>query len=145
MKPQNNPEAGDMSASVEVLAPKSIPKPPKEDIDGWQTVRSRCRRGSTHNLNMSTRFHKPSTATSLPALCIDSPVEKNKKNCFTPDGNARQKRRSVNGKIGKIANNVEEKTKRDVVVERLKAGGEGKMVNGDVKVNFVYDYLFIGY
>ncbi|XP_033215642.1 S phase cyclin A-associated protein in the endoplasmic reticulum isoform X2 [Belonocnema kinseyi] len=80
----------DINASVEVL-PKQNAKV-KEDGDGWQTVRSRYRRGSIHNLNMSTRFHKPSTATSLPALCIDSPSEKNKKQCFTPDGNQRQRK-----------------------------------------------------
>ena len=90
----------DISASVEVL-PKQNAKV-KEDGDGWQTVRSRYRRGSIHNLNMSTRFHKPSTATSLPALCIDSPSEINKKQCFTPDGNQRQRKyyKSIGTKNG---------------------------------------------
>lgn len=40
---------------------------------------------------MSTRFHKPSTAISLPALCLDNSPEKNKKS-FTPDGNQRQRK-----------------------------------------------------
>jgi hypothetical protein len=126
-----------MSTSVEVLSSDGKSKSkdyekPNEDVDGWQTVRSRCRRGSTHNLNISTRFHKPSTATSLPALCIDSSSEKTK-NCITPDVNARQKRRSVGGKIGKNVNNVVEKAKRDVEVEKKRLC-IGKSTNEDLKV-----------
>lgn len=83
-----------MSTSVEVL-PKENTKV-KEDGDGWQTVRSRYRRGSSNNLNMSTRFHKPSTAISLPALCLDNSPEKNKKS-FTPDGNQKQRKSKIIG------------------------------------------------
>lgn len=131
-----HPESEDISTSVEVLTPQSKSKAqqhPKEDVDGWQTVRSRYRRGSTHSLNMSTRYHKPSTAISLPALCIDSSAEKNKKNCLTPDGNPRQKRRSVGGKLGKNMNNEAEKVKRDIEVEKTKYC-DSKMMNGDMQV-----------
>ncbi|XP_012144085.1 short spindle 3 isoform X2 [Megachile rotundata] len=98
----------DLNGSVEVLTKQPTVVKAKEETDGWQTVRSRYRRGSTHNLNMSTRFHKPSTATSLPALSIESPSEKNKKNCLTPDGNNKQKKKCIVGKEGKnISNEVE--------------------------------------
>ncbi|XP_066584852.1 S phase cyclin A-associated protein in the endoplasmic reticulum [Prorops nasuta] len=97
----------DINGSVEVLTKQT--KKTREDDDGWQTVRSRYRRGSSHNLNMSTRFHKPSTATSLPALSIESPAEKGKKNCLTPDGNQRSKKKFLEGKAGKNINNEVEK------------------------------------
>lgn len=117
--------AEDISASVEVL-PKQNTKM-KEDGDGWQTVRSRYRRGSSNNLNMSTRFHKPSTAISLPALCLDNSPEKNKKS-FTPDGNQRQRKsKSIGTKNDetkelklKIANdNVNSNVKRICGNEKL--------------------------
>ncbi|XP_017765346.1 PREDICTED: S phase cyclin A-associated protein in the endoplasmic reticulum [Eufriesea mexicana] len=100
----------DINGSVEVLTKQTCTKT-KEETDGWQTVRSRYRRGSTHNLNMSTRFHKPSTATSLPALSIESPSEKNKKNCLTPDGNGKQKKKCIVEKEGKNISNEVEKVK----------------------------------
>ncbi|XP_051173841.1 S phase cyclin A-associated protein in the endoplasmic reticulum [Leptopilina boulardi] len=90
----SNKGGEDISTSVEVL-PKENTKV-KEDGDGWQTVRSRYRRGSSNNLNMSTRFHKPSTAISLPALCLDNSPEKNKKS-FTPDGNQKQRKSKIIG------------------------------------------------
>ncbi|KAL2733531.1 S phase cyclin A-associated protein in the endoplasmic reticulum isoform X1 [Vespula maculifrons] len=105
----------DINGSVEVLTKQTSNVKPKDEGDGWQTVRSRYRRGSTHNLNMSTRFHKPSTATSLPALSIESPSERNKKNCFTPDGN-KQKKKCVVGKAGKNINNEVEKVKGESVL-----------------------------
>ena len=105
---------------MEVLT-RHTKQPPKVDVDGWQTVRSRYRRGSTHNLNMSTRFNKPSTAISLPALCTESPAEKNKKNCFTPDGNLRQKRRSIGSKIGKNELNKVEKANGDFQIKQPNA------------------------
>ncbi|XP_012166354.2 S phase cyclin A-associated protein in the endoplasmic reticulum [Bombus terrestris] len=105
----------DINGSVEVLTKQTHVKT-KEEADGWQTVRSRYRRGSTHNLNMSTRFHKPSTATSLPALSIESPSEKNKKNCLTPDGNGKQKRKCIVEKEGKNISNEVEKVKGESVV-----------------------------
>ncbi|KOX69094.1 S phase cyclin A-associated protein in the endoplasmic reticulum [Melipona quadrifasciata] len=100
----------DINGSVEVLTKQTHIKT-KEETDGWQTVRSRYRRGSTHNLNMSTRFYKPSTATSLPALSIESPAEKNKNNCLTPDGNCKQKRKCIVEKEGKNISNEVEKVK----------------------------------
>ncbi|XP_012341119.1 S phase cyclin A-associated protein in the endoplasmic reticulum isoform X3 [Apis florea] len=105
----------DINGSVEVLTKQTYIKT-KEETDGWQTVRSRCRRGSTHNLNMSTRFHKPSTATSLPALSIESPSEKNKKNCLTPDKNNKQKKKCIVEKEGKNICNEVQKVKGESVV-----------------------------
>ncbi|XP_076247843.1 short spindle 3 isoform X2 [Calliopsis andreniformis] len=101
--------------SVEVLTKQTVAIKTKEETDGWQTVRSRYRRGSTHNLNMSTRFHKPSTATSLPALAIESPSEKNKKMCLTPDGNTKQKKKCIVEKEGKNISNEVEKVKGESV------------------------------
>ncbi|CAL7938595.1 unnamed protein product [Xylocopa violacea] len=106
----------DLNGSVEVLTKQTNVVKTKEEADGWQTVRGRCRRGSTHNLNMSTRFHKPSTATSLPALSIESPSEKNKKNCLTPDGNGKQKKKCIIEKEGKNISNEVEKVKGESVV-----------------------------
>ncbi|KAG7198879.1 hypothetical protein KM043_015703 [Ampulex compressa] len=105
----------DINGSVEVLTKQTVFAKTKDESDGWQTVRSRCRRGSTHNLNISMRFHKPSTATSLPALSIESPFEKNKKNCLTPDGNCKQKKKCLVGKAGKNMNNEVEKVKGESV------------------------------
>lgn len=102
-----------MNGSVEVLTKQISPKL-KDESDGWQTVRNRCRRGSTHNLNMSTRFHKPSTALSLPALSIESPSEKLKKTSYTPDGN-KQKKKCIVGKTGKNMNNEVEKVKGEYI------------------------------
>ncbi|KAJ8667445.1 hypothetical protein QAD02_009108, partial [Eretmocerus hayati] len=107
----------------------------EEDPDGWQTVRSRYRRGSSHNLNMSTRFSKPSTAVSLPALaCLDSAAtaaDRAKKGCATPDGNTRQKqRRSLGSKIGKNINNEAEKVKTEA--QRCRPV-EDKFGDGDSK------------
>ncbi|XP_008554539.1 S phase cyclin A-associated protein in the endoplasmic reticulum [Microplitis demolitor] len=77
-------ESSDISGSVEVLSKQTAKsRKSSEDSDGWQTVRGRCRRGSSHSLSMSTRFHRPTTATSLPALSIESPNEKKKKNLFS--------------------------------------------------------------
>ncbi|XP_044577015.1 S phase cyclin A-associated protein in the endoplasmic reticulum [Cotesia glomerata] len=74
-------ESSDISGSVEVLSKQTAQsRKSSEDSDGWQTVRGRCRRGSSHSMSMSTRFHRPTTATSLPALSIESPNEKRKKN-----------------------------------------------------------------
>ncbi|XP_063980963.1 S phase cyclin A-associated protein in the endoplasmic reticulum isoform X1 [Diachasmimorpha longicaudata] len=76
-------ESRDIRGSVEVLTKSSAKsKRSSEDPDGWQTVRSRCRRGSSHSLNMSTRFHRPTTATSLPALAIESSSDRNKKSSY---------------------------------------------------------------
>ncbi|XP_033332694.2 short spindle 3 isoform X1 [Megalopta genalis] len=105
----------DINGSVEVLTKQTVTVKTKEENDGWQTVRGRCRRGSTHNLNMSTRFHKPSTATSLPALSIESPSEKNKKKCLTPDGNGKQKKKCIVEKEGKNISNEVEKVKGESV------------------------------
>ncbi|XP_014480299.1 PREDICTED: S phase cyclin A-associated protein in the endoplasmic reticulum isoform X2 [Dinoponera quadriceps] len=110
----------DMNGSVEVLTKQSPSSKLKDESDGWQTVRNRCRRGSTHNLNMSTRFHKPSTALSLPALSIESPSEKIKKNCSTPDGNNKQKRKCIVGKAGKNMNNEVEKVKGESMTSTIK-------------------------
>ncbi|XP_058809085.1 S phase cyclin A-associated protein in the endoplasmic reticulum isoform X1 [Phymastichus coffea] len=120
---QAQQETEDVSASVEVLTTKSKPK---LDVDGWQTVKSRTRRGSTHNLNISTRFHKPSTATSMPALCIDS----GKKKEATIDG--KQKRRNIGGKVDKNVTNEVVKVKTDLKVEKAKRD-EGKLVNEELK------------
>lgn len=105
----------DINGSVEVLTKQTQVVKTKEE-DGWQTVRGRCRRGSTHNLNMSTRFHKPSTATSLPALSIESPSEKTKKICLTPDGNGKQRKKCIAEKEGKNISNEVEKVKGESVV-----------------------------
>lgn len=110
----------DMNGSVEVLTKQAPPSKLKDESDGWQTVRNRCRRGSTHNLNMSTRFHKPSTALSLPALSIESPSEKIKKNCYTPDGNNKQKKKCIVGKAGKNMNNEVEKVKGESMTSTIK-------------------------
>ncbi|XP_076294606.1 short spindle 3 isoform X3 [Lasioglossum baleicum] len=104
-----------INGSVEVLTKQTLTVKTKEENDGWQTVRGRCRRGSTHNLNMSTRFHKPSTATSLPALSIESPSEKCKKKCLTPDGNGKQKKKCIAEKEGKNISNEVEKVKGESV------------------------------
>lgn len=104
-----------MNGSVEVLTKQTVSPKLKDESDGWQTVRNRCRRGSTHNLNMSTRFHKPSTALSLPALSIESPPEKMKKNCYTPDGNSKLKKKCIVGKAGKNMNNEVEKVKGESI------------------------------
>ncbi|XP_011298374.1 S phase cyclin A-associated protein in the endoplasmic reticulum isoform X1 [Fopius arisanus] len=72
-------DATEIKGSVEVLT-EGKSRRPSEDPDGWQTVRSRCRRGSSHSLNMSTRFHRPTTATSLPALSIESSTDRKKNN-----------------------------------------------------------------
>ncbi|CAK9801301.1 S phase cyclin A-associated protein in the endoplasmic reticulum [Anthophora quadrimaculata] len=106
----------DINGSVEVLTKQTHVMKTKDETDGWQTVRGRCRRGSTHNLNMSTRFYKPSTATSLPALSIESPSEKNKKMCLTPDGNGKQKKKCIVEKEGKNISNEVEKVKGESVV-----------------------------
>ncbi|XP_032670754.1 S phase cyclin A-associated protein in the endoplasmic reticulum isoform X2 [Odontomachus brunneus] len=110
----------DMNGSVEVLTKQTLPSKLKDESDGWQTVRNRCRRGSTHNLNMSTRFHKPSTALSLPALSIESPLEKMKKNSYTPDGNNKQKKKNIVGKAGKNMNNEVEKVKGESMSSTIK-------------------------
>ncbi|CAK9811176.1 S phase cyclin A-associated protein in the endoplasmic reticulum [Anthophora plagiata] len=106
----------DINGSVEVLTKQTHVMKTKDEADGWQTVRGRCRRGSTHNLNMSTRFYKPSTATSLPALSIESPSEKNKKMCLTPDGNGKHKKKCIVEKEGKNISNEVEKVKGESVV-----------------------------
>lgn len=80
---------------------------------------------------MSTRFHKPSTASSLPALCIDS----SKKTGSADSGASRtQKRRSVGtakseGDKGKGCDNTGTGDKTRNV--------EGKLVNGDSKVGWI--------
>ncbi|XP_015603635.1 S phase cyclin A-associated protein in the endoplasmic reticulum [Cephus cinctus] len=110
----------DLSGSVEVLTKQnSKPKLKDDGEEGWQTVRSRYRRGSTHNLNMATRFHKPSTATSLPALCLDGSSDKCKRSsCTTED--RRQKRKCLTGKAGKNMNNEVEKVKDSKSKDALK-------------------------
>ncbi|XP_011876988.1 PREDICTED: S phase cyclin A-associated protein in the endoplasmic reticulum isoform X2 [Vollenhovia emeryi] len=113
----------DMNGSVEVLTKQTASPKLKDESDGWQTVRNRCRRGSTHNLNMSTRFHKPSTALSLPALSIESPSEKLKKTSYTPDGN-KQKKKCVVGKTGKNMNNEVEKVKGEFITSTIKSNFE---------------------
>lgn len=128
----------DINGSVEVLTKQTITVKPKDEGDGWQTVRSRYRRGSTHNLNMSTRYNKPSTATSLPALSIESPSERNKKNCFTPDGNKQRKRCTV-GKAGKNINNEVEKVKGETVTNGNRVKGltvwDGSNVNKKIPLS----------
>jgi len=106
-----------MNGSVEVLTKQTASSKLKDDSDGWQTVRNRCRRGSTHNLNMSTRFHKPSTALSLPALSIESPSEKMKKTNYTSDGNNKPKKKCIVGKTGKNMNNEVEKVKGEFMTK----------------------------
>lgn len=113
----------DMNGSVEVLTKQTVSPKIKDESDGWQTVRNRCRRGSTHNLNMSTRFHKPSTALSLPALSIESPSEKLKKTSYTPDGN-KQKKKCIVGKTGKNMNNEVEKVKGEYITSTIKSNFE---------------------
>ncbi|XP_024876365.1 S phase cyclin A-associated protein in the endoplasmic reticulum [Temnothorax curvispinosus] len=113
----------DMNGSVEVLTKQTVSPKLKDESDGWQTVRNRCRRGSTHNLNMSTRFHKPSTALSLPALSIESPSEKLKKTSYTPDGN-KQKKKCIVGKTGKNMNNEVEKVKGEFITSTIKSNLE---------------------
>ncbi|XP_072751437.1 uncharacterized protein Ssp3 isoform X2 [Anoplolepis gracilipes] len=113
----------DMNGSVEVLTKQTAPPKTKDENDGWQTVRNRCRRGSTHNLNMSTRFHKPSTALSLPALSIESPSEKIKKTSYTPDGN-KQRKKCIVGKTGKNMNNEVEKVKGEFITSTIKSNLE---------------------
>lgn len=108
-------QVGDITSSVEVLTKRTRTN---EDGDGWQTVRSRYRRGSTHNLNMSTRFHKPSTATSLPALSIESPSERSRNGCFTPDGYDRQGEQCSVQKAGKNRNNEVEKVHGGTAMRR---------------------------
>jgi len=66
---------------------------------------------------MSTRFHKPSTALSLPALSIESPSEKIKKTSYTPDGNNKQKKKCIVGKTGKNMNNEVEKVKGEFMTK----------------------------
>ncbi|XP_025994174.1 S phase cyclin A-associated protein in the endoplasmic reticulum isoform X2 [Solenopsis invicta] len=109
----------DINGSVEVLIKQTASPKLKDENDGWQTVRNRCRRGSTHNLNMSTRFHKPSTALSLPVLSIESPSEKLKKTSYTPDGN-KQKKKCIVGKTGKNMNNEVEKVKGEFITSTIK-------------------------
>ncbi|KMQ95631.1 s phase cyclin a-associated protein in the endoplasmic reticulum [Lasius niger] len=114
----------DMNGSVEVLTKQTVLPKTKDESDGWQTVRNRCRRGSTHNLNMSTRFHKPSTALSLPALSIESPSEKIKKTSYTPDGNNKQRKKCIVGKTGKNMNNEVEKVKGEFMTSTIKSNLE---------------------
>lgn len=117
-----------MSGSVEVLSKQNSGLlKTKDDGEGWQTVRSRYRRGSTYNLNMSTRFNAPSAAMSLPALSMDISTPEERVKCVTPDGvENRIKKRSINGKIGKnIINEVEKITKN--------SGGGGGGGGGDAK------------
>ncbi|XP_012539353.1 S phase cyclin A-associated protein in the endoplasmic reticulum [Monomorium pharaonis] len=116
-------ENRDMNGSVEVLIKQTASLKQKDENDGWQTVRNRCRRGSTHNLNMSTRFHKPSTALSLPVLSIKSPSEKLKKTSYTPDGN-KQKKKCIVGKTGKNMNNEVEKVKGEFITSTIKSNFE---------------------
>lgn len=112
-----------MNGSVEVLTKQTVSPKLKDESDGWQTVRNRCRRGSTHNLNMSTRFHKPSTALSLPALSIESPSDKLKKTSYTPDG-SKQKKKCIVGKTGKNMNNEVEKVKGEFISCTIKSNLE---------------------
>ncbi|RLU20219.1 hypothetical protein DMN91_006826 [Ooceraea biroi] len=114
----------DINGSVEVLTKQTAASKTKDESDGWQTVRTRCRRGSTHNLNMSTRFHKPSTALSLPALSIESPSEKIKKTSYTPDGSNKQKKKCIVGKTGKNMNNEVEKVKGEYMTSTIKSNLE---------------------
>ncbi|XP_046428516.1 S phase cyclin A-associated protein in the endoplasmic reticulum-like [Neodiprion fabricii] len=131
-------ETKDLGGSVEVLTKQGSTVKVKDEKDGWQTVRSRYRRGSTHNLNMSTRFHKPSTAMSLPALSIESsPSDKSKKSCFTPDCGQRVKKRSINGKTGKnIINEVEKITKGDSKRLKTKYRGDDSEKKSSTSLDF---------
>ncbi|XP_034948726.1 S phase cyclin A-associated protein in the endoplasmic reticulum [Chelonus insularis] len=83
-------ESSDISGSVEVLSKQTKNRKPSEDSEGWQTVRGRYRRGSSHSLSMSTRFHRPTTATSLPALAIESSGEKRKKSLTSQSNTAHE-------------------------------------------------------
>ena len=76
---------------------------------------------------MATRFQRPSTASSLPALCTNSPVnlDKNKKNCITPDGGFRQKRKNYSRTNNNNSIKGEERKP-----EKEKVNSEGKIVNG---------------
>ncbi|XP_043279180.1 S phase cyclin A-associated protein in the endoplasmic reticulum isoform X2 [Venturia canescens] len=103
--------------STEIMD-KKIPKNSTSE-DGWQTVRSRWRRGSTHNLNMAMRFNKPSTATSLPALSIESPCEKIKNTAsFTPEFCDRTSEQCITQKAGKNRNNEVEKVQGERQMRR---------------------------
>ncbi|KYN07080.1 S phase cyclin A-associated protein in the endoplasmic reticulum [Cyphomyrmex costatus] len=123
----------DMNGSVEVLTKQTVSPKLKDESDGWQTVRNRCRRGSTHNLNMSTRFHKPSTALSLPALSIESPSEKLKKTSYTPDGN-KQKKKCIVGKTGKNMNNEVEKVKGEYITSTIKSNLEDTLKKNTINL-----------
>jgi len=123
----------DMNGSVEVLTKQTVSPKLKDESDGWQTVRNRCRRGSTHNLNMSTRFHKPSTALSLPALSIESPSEKLKKSSYTPDGN-KQKKKCIVGKTGKNMNNEVEKVKGEYITSTIKSNIEDTLKKNTINL-----------
>lgn len=101
----------DINGSVEVLSKQVTISKSKDEGDGWQTVRSRYRRGSSHNLDMSTRFYKPSSATSLPALSIGSVYERSQKKSLTPDNNNKIKKKCIVGKAGKNITNQVEKVK----------------------------------
>ncbi|XP_018304475.1 S phase cyclin A-associated protein in the endoplasmic reticulum [Mycetomoellerius zeteki] len=123
----------DMNGSVEVLTKQTVSPKLKDESDGWQTVRNRCRRGSTHNLNMSTRFHKPSTALSLPALSIESPSEKLKKTNYTPDEN-KQKKKCIVGKTGKNMNNEVEKVKGEYITSTIKSNLEDTLKKNTISL-----------
>ncbi|XP_048514345.1 S phase cyclin A-associated protein in the endoplasmic reticulum isoform X2 [Athalia rosae] len=146
-------ESRDLSGSVEVLTKESSAPRAREDGDGWQTVRSRYRRGSTHNLNMSTRFHKPSTAMSLPALSIESPIERGKNSCGTPVGvlqNSGDKKRPMNNtKTGKnVINEVEKSTKmgerrvKGKCREQMEENKNGNLLLGDGNSTSVIAAIF---
>ncbi|XP_014222785.1 S phase cyclin A-associated protein in the endoplasmic reticulum isoform X1 [Trichogramma pretiosum] len=132
----------DMSASCEVLArnkPVRQQKPqPKEDVDGWQTVRGRWRRGSSHGLIMSTRFQRPSTASSLPALCTESPVPVDKMKKNVSDASARSKRKyNTNSNNGANGNQIfqsnndkdKENKSKDKINQKIPVkSGDGKKI-----------------
>ena len=81
---------------------------------------------------MSTRFHRPSTATSLPALCIDSPSEKNKKQCFTPDGNRRHRKcKSIGTKSIEDQQSNRKSLKDDTKVNTRKSTGSERIGQRD--------------
>lgn len=112
-------ESNDISGSVEVLTKQGKSKRSSEDNDGWQTVRGRYRRGSSHSLSMSTRFHRPTTATSLPALSIESPSEKRKLNmtvCIDTTADCTSYRSKVTA--NKSNNPIETKQKTDTEVRK---------------------------
>lgn len=70
-------------------------------------MKSRYRRSSGNNLNMSTRFNRPSTATSLPALSVDGGAsDRGKKNAVAADDfDSKKKQRAGNGgSAAEIAN-----------------------------------------